>query len=69
MTEIVALVCTLMSPLQCRDLHLVFAAEQVTPFQCFLYGQTELGKWVSEHPGWQIKHGFKCAPLGRYAKI
>jgi hypothetical protein len=69
MIEVVALVCSMQAPLRCKDLHLSFAAESVTPQQCMLYGQTELAKWTNEHPGWRISHGFKCGPAGRYAKI
>ncbi|HEX9881101.1 MAG TPA: hypothetical protein VGA65_01195 [Hyphomicrobium sp.] len=48
---------------------LSFAADSVTPQQCMMYGQFELAKWTNEHPGWQVKHGFKCGRAGRYAKI
>ena len=69
MIEILALVCTMQAPLQCKDVKLVFAAESVTPFSCMLYGQVELAKWKNEHPGWEVKRGFKCGIAGRYAKI
>jgi hypothetical protein len=69
MIEVVALVCSMQAPLQCKDVHLSFAADSVTPQQCMLYGQMELAKWSNEHPGWQIVHGFKCGLAGRYAKI
>ncbi len=69
MIEVVALVCTMQSPLLCNDVNLVFAAESVTPQQCMMYGQMELAKWTVEHPGWKIVRGFKCGRAGRYAKI
>jgi hypothetical protein len=69
MIEVVALVCTMQAPLRCKDVSLSFAADSVTPQQCMMYGQFELAKWASEHPGWIVKHGFKCGRAGRYAKI
>lgn len=69
MIEIVALVCSMQAPLRCKDLNLVFAAESITPYQCLHYGQQELAKWSSEHPGWYVVHGFKCGRAGRYAKV
>ena len=69
MLEILAIACTLLAPLQCKNVKLSFAAENPTPFQCAMYGQTELAKWKLEHPGWFIAHGFKCGPAGRYANL
>ena len=69
MIEVIALVCTVMAPLQCKNVKLSFADDSVTPQQCFLYGQSELAKWTLDHPGWIIAHGFKCGPAGRYANL
>ena len=69
MIEILALVCTVLAPLQCKNVKLSFIAESVTPFQCMQYGQSELAKWTNEHPGWIIAHGFKCGQAGRVANI
>lgn len=69
MFEVVALVCTLMSPLQCKDIKLSFTTEAVTPFQCMMYGQTELAKWKNEHPGWYVVHGYKCQTPSKYVGI
>jgi len=69
MIEVVALVCSMQAPLRCKDVKLSFAAETFTPQQCMLYGQFELAKWTNEHPGWEVKHGFKCGVAGRFAKI
>lgn len=68
MIEVVALVCSMQAPLRCKDLHLSFAAESITPQQCMMYGQIELAKWTVEHPNWQI-HKFSCGRAGRFAKI
>jgi hypothetical protein len=69
MIEVIALACTVMAPLQCKNVKLSFAAESITPQQCMMYGQMELAKWIGDHPGWMISHGFKCGPAGRYANL
>jgi hypothetical protein len=69
MIEVVALVCSMQAPLRCKDLNLTFVGENVTLQQCMMYGQMELAKWTSEHPGWHIVRGFKCGRAGRYARI
>lgn len=68
MLEIIALVCTLTAPLQCKNVKMSFVGTP-TPFECMQYGQTELAKWTLDHPGWAIAHGFKCGPAGRYANL
>lgn len=67
MIQILAVVCTLTAPLQCKDLRLSFMAESVTPQQCFLYGQMELAKWSQVHPNWRV-HKFSCSRSGTFAK-
>lgn len=69
MIQVIALVCTLMAPLQCKHAKLSFAATTPTPFECMQYGQVELAKWTNEHPGWAVVHGFTCGPAGRYANL
>jgi len=68
MIEVVALVCTMQAPLRCKDVHLSFAADSVTPQQCMMYGQMELAKWTMGHPNWAIRK-WSCGRAGRYAKI
>jgi hypothetical protein len=68
MIEVVAMVCFIQAPQHCKDVHLSFAAEDVTPQQCMMYGQMELAKWTVGHPNWQIRK-FTCGPAGRFAKI
>jgi hypothetical protein len=68
MIEVVALVCSMQAPLRCKDVHLSFAADSVTPQQCMMYGQMELAKWTVGHPNWQIRK-WSCGRAGRYAKI
>ena len=54
MIEVVAMVCFMNDPAKCKDVHLSFAAESVTPQQCMMYGQMELAKWTEGNPNWQI---------------
>lgn len=68
MVEVLALICMVNQPETCKDLRLSFAAENPTPFQCFHYGQMALAQWVTAHPGWEIKRGFKCGRVGQFAK-
>ena len=68
MIELVAMVCFVSDPTRCKDVHLSFAAEAVTPMQCMKYGQMELAKWTQGNPNWQIRK-FSCGVAGRYAKI
>jgi hypothetical protein len=53
--------CKIATASVCKDYELSFLenVENVTPQQCMIYGQPQLAKWVSEHPGFQIKR-FKC---------
>ena len=55
MIEVVAMVCFIQDPNKCKDVHLSFAAESVTPQQCMMYGQMELAKWTEGNPNWQIR--------------
>ena len=67
MIEVVAMVCFIHESERCKDIHLCFAAEVVTPQQCMLYGQMELAKWTVGHPNWQIRK-FRAGASGRFAK-
>lgn len=33
-----------------------------TPFECMLFGQQAMAKWLSEHPGHVIRRGYRCVP-------
>jgi hypothetical protein len=65
MLEVVAIVCSLVGV--CRDIPLAVTDERITPFSCFLFGQTELAKWSLSNPGWSPKR-ITCQRVGRYAK-
>ena len=65
MLEVLAVVCSLVGV--CKDVQLAVTAEKITPFTCFMYGQTELAKWSLANPGWAPKR-ITCARVGRWAK-
>jgi hypothetical protein len=67
MIEVVAIVCFITEPEKCKDVHLTFAAQSVTPQQCMMYGQMELAKWSQGNPNWEIRK-FSCGRAGKYAK-
>ena len=68
MIELVVAVCLIDQPERCKDVHLNFAAENVTPQQCMQYGQMEMAKWIGDHPGYRIMK-WRCGPAGQMAKI
>lgn len=68
MIEIVASVCMIANPGACKDVHLSFAEESVTPQQCFYFGQIELAKWSEGHPNWTIQR-WKCGQTRDVANL
>lgn len=68
MIELVFAVCMVDQPSRCKDVHLNFAAEQVTANQCMMNGQIAMAQWIGEHPNWQIKN-WRCGIAGQVAKI
>jgi len=67
MLELVLSVCHVADPSRCKDVHLNFAEENVTPYQCLMHGQPEIAKWVEFHPDWQVAK-WSCARAGVLAK-
>ena len=33
-----------------------------TPFECMLFGQQALARWLEENPGHVIRRGYRCVP-------
>jgi hypothetical protein len=64
MIELVFSACLIASPATCKDVHLTYMAEAVTPMQCMLYGQPHMAEWVGVNPRWRIKR-FRCEPVGQ----
>ncbi|MGL4395291.1 MAG: hypothetical protein ACRCS9_02010 [Hyphomicrobium sp.] len=68
MIELIVSVCLLSAPEQCKNVALSFAEDAVTPFQCMLYGQSEIAKWKEGHPDWSIRK-WSCGPARQVANI
>lgn len=68
MIEIVVSVCLMSAPARCKDVTLSFEADNVTPFQCMMYGQPEIAKWTEEHPNWSVQR-WSCGQARQIAKI
>ena len=68
MIEILVSVCMVNDPAQCKDVHLNFMAESVTPMECMVLGQVEIAKWMEGQPKWQLKR-WSCGMAGQIAKI
>lgn len=60
-------VCLANSPVDCKDVHLTFMADNATPMQCMLNGQPEIAKWTAQHPKWQVRK-WRCVPASRLSK-
>lgn len=61
-------VCSLNEGNRCKEESMTFFADNVTPFQCMLYGQIEISKWQEAHPNWSM-HGWKCRAAGQFANL
>lgn len=33
-----------------------------SPYQCMMFGQAEMARWIREHPGYVVPRGYRCAP-------
>ena len=68
MIELVFIVCLATAPDQCKDIHLTYAEQAITPMQCVMHGQPQIARWISENPPiWTVKR-FYCSPVGRRLK-
>jgi hypothetical protein len=67
MIEIVLAVCMIQQPARCKDVHLTYMAENVTPIQCLRYGQPEIAKWLETNQKWGVM-SWKCGPVRTSAK-
>ena len=68
MIELVFAVCMIDQPSRCKDVHLNFEAENVTPRSCMMNGQFAMAEWVGEHPNWTISK-WSCGIAGQVAKL
>jgi hypothetical protein len=68
MIELVFIVCLADAPNQCKDIHLTYAEETVTPQQCVMQGQPQIARWISENPPiWEVKRWY-CSTTERRMK-
>ena len=67
MIVLVMSVCLLAEANTCKDVHLTYSAQSVTPMQCLMGGQAQIAKWTNGHPKWRVKR-WKCAPATQIAK-
>ena len=68
MLELMMTVCLSLNERDCREVRLNFEADNTTPFQCALYGQIEMAKWIERHPAFRIKQ-WRCGQAKQSAKI
>lgn len=66
--ELIVSVCFIADPGKCKDVHLTMTEGEVTPYQCMMYGQVEITKWLEAQPKWQLKK-WSCGAAGRYANL
>ncbi len=59
MIELIISVCMFAQPDVCKDVHLTYSAENMTPFQCLMRGQPEIAQWANGHPKWQVRR-WRC---------
>lgn len=61
--------CLAGSPVDCREVSLVYDGQALTPMACLVHGQAEIARWISEHPGYELRRdpttgsGYRCGPL------
>lgn len=52
---------------QCREFTIPLTSS--SSFACMVGGQTELARWVNEHPNWALQPGYRCRRVGEVARI
>jgi hypothetical protein len=67
MIELIFTACLLTAPADCREFHLTYADETLTPMACLMGSQAQLADWTGSHPAWRIAR-YKCAAV-RHAGI
>lgn len=53
MIELVVSFCMVAAPHTCRDVHMSYLEQSITPYTCTHYGQSEIARWIAAHPGWK----------------
>ena len=44
----------------CQEVRQTYQSTDVTLFQCMLYGQSEMAKWMELHPGYYLVGRWSC---------
>lgn len=44
---------------RCRSIEIAWEG---SPFQCMMFGQMEIARWMREHPGYVAPRGYRCVP-------
>jgi hypothetical protein len=42
---------------RCRNVEIAWEG---SPFQCMLFGQAEMARWIRDHPGYHAPRGYRC---------
>ena len=63
MLELVATVCLLTAPSECKTVHLSYA-EDITPMQCAMRALPELAKWSEANPRYFVQR-WTCRRAGK----
>lgn len=67
MIVLVMSVCLLAEANTCKNVHLAYSSQSVTPMQCLMGGQAQIAQWSNGHPKWRVKR-WKCAPAAQIAQ-
>ncbi len=62
MFELVLSVCMISEPANCKNVHLTYVGQILTPYQCMLIGQMDGAKWQKTNRDWVIKK-YRCGSV------
>lgn len=68
MLELALVACLADDLTRCREAHLTYMADSVTPMQCMMASLPEIAKWNEFNPKWVVKR-WTCRRAGLFAKI
>lgn len=68
MLELIVAVCLIEDSSRCKDVHLTMLEGRASPFECMMYGQVEISKWIEANPKWHLQR-WSCAPAGQFANL
>ena len=54
MIVLIMSVCLIGRPDVCRDVHLTYASDNLTPYQCVMRAPPEMARWIRGHPKWTV---------------